>query len=705
VYAYLVAISKTWAYILEPEVQPNQLDESTVLALQMYCPTYSSDDCDTIMKLFGTNQVFPSIRDNRERENIARRILSCKRILTFASFFGDFIYLRTCFDGMCQLLPSTWKENGSFQKAFLHEWEGTISDRETAGLQSGYNSGNFHGCYVDLWLFAMRNFPCLSDGKASQPLQYGSSVDNHTEFRSLFPDKRAELACLASKHGFETDAIKKYKLDHPTDQFSPSPDKPGLSCNDSPLKWKERSNRPSRTNYIQCKEFLHRVYVDDTSSFKQKKYVTAYAIARDIVHCCWRPDIDRWVHDPEGQQQPQYSNKKRSFGGNHDGPRQKMTRLLGDHTEVDKRARKLDSKNRKVFMKAQDNQGAKKNLTDDQKAYEKLLFEVATQFASGEVPTRFGFGDANPGASATHREEEEADSNENHQVTPIKEELQQQDGVEESIESDAEDKTHMSPRPLAVTVKENPDRISNDDERRKEQEDLFDDPLSPEDEPSSSEYEDIPMHEAVVRGPTQSPIAGDVLETSTKESPRASYAQTEQQYANDTTMATTPDNMEHKKPSSRQSPRELSASVSWSGKSGSTSRARPRDNLTASETTDKWNGSQADKERPKAITIISHPTIIDSVPSRREALHQSVFPGGWAGFVRGEATGAAPLDQQVSDNRQSMFPEPGPYGTVKGDVRKSSRIFRPRGIRKDETKEKPKKEGVRRKLGRKYIDD
>jgi hypothetical protein len=298
VYAYLHAMAQTWAYILGTEVQPDQLDESTVLALQMHCPAYSSDDCDAIVKLFGTRKVFPSVQGARERKALSLRVLSCKRIVTFTSFFKDFIYLRTCFNCLRQLLPTTWKENGSFREAFLYNWAGTMGGYEETERQLERYLYDFQDCYVDLWLFSMRNFPHLSDGKASQPLRNRLQVNHHTEFGGLFVTKRAQLACLASKHGFETDAIKRYKAGHSTDQESPVFETPQVSCHDTPLEWKERSNRPSRASYGQYQKFLRREYIYDTSVFERRKYATAYAIARDIVHCCWRPDIDRWLHNP-----------------------------------------------------------------------------------------------------------------------------------------------------------------------------------------------------------------------------------------------------------------------------------------------------------------------------------------------------------------------------------------------------------------------
>jgi hypothetical protein len=312
VYAYLHAMAQTWAFILGTELQPDQLDESTVKALEMYCPAYSSDDCDAISELFGTNKVFSSVQGARERENLCRRVLICKRIVTFTSLSQDFIYLRTCFESLRQLLPTTWKKNSSFREAFFYNWVDPMDGHEESEQPLERCPYDFHDCYVDLWLFSMRNFPYLSDGKASQPLQDKTQANDHTEFGGLFVTKRAQLAYLASKHGFETDAMKKYKADHLTDQDCPGFERPQVSCHDTPLEWKERSNRPSRASYGQYERFLHRKYVYDTSVSRQKKYATPYAIARDIVHCCWRSDIDRWQHGSEAQKRIQYPNTEDS---------------------------------------------------------------------------------------------------------------------------------------------------------------------------------------------------------------------------------------------------------------------------------------------------------------------------------------------------------------------------------------------------------
>lgn len=689
VYAYLDAISATWKYILGTEVRPEELDESTVLALQAYCPAYSSDDCEKITKLFGDMKLFPSIRGSSEREAIGRRVLDCKRILTFDTFFKDFIYLKTCFDGLCQLLPSAWREKGSFRQALLHEWDETTGDHEGEKSQRECQHKDYRDCYNELWLFAMRNFPCLTDGKASQPLQNGCPVDDHNEFRKLFSAKRAELAYLASKHGFETDAIKKYKVDYLIHEDIPAPENPEVSRNEFPLTWKERSNRPSRTNYIRCKDFLHRVYVYDTT-VEQKRYVTAYAIARDIIHCCWRPDVDRWVRRSEVQQYSQIPNKKRSLGETHNGPRQKIARIFGGYTEEDPRGQKHGGRNGRIIKKALDDR-----RTDKQKEYETLLAEVKTGYAPGEIATAFDFGEvvdgfglqgADSGPSATACEEKSANA---------EDKPKEQDGAIKSVGTDVEDKTHSSAQPLAVTIEQNLGRPSrtpttegSDYSAAEQQLDgdhiLFNDDWDSDVDPNPFEREVVETlqatPEAFVIRPTQTSTTDNMLESFSQEVSRTPDAQSENQSMSAIATAIVPDSKEHKRRSSRQSAKGWIASVSRSGDLGATKLAEQPDSTTVYEPDRKAQSHRAGGQRLNATLVKSSRTINNGMhPQNEETRHQSVFPDGWEGFVKEEVIEDAPFDQGVIDYRQSIFPEPGLLGQVKGDAEEVLNILKKRG--------------------------
>lgn len=340
---------QTWQHILEPEVRPDQLDESTVRELQTYFPAYSSHDCDTIIKLFATNKVFPSVHDARDRENIARRVLTCKRIVTLSSFFNDFIYLRTCFDGLKVLLPPTWRDEGrSFEHAFDDNWRyhhQSGGGQQAVGSLSKQRPVTFRECYVDLWLFAMREFSYLSDGKASQPLHDGTSANTQTASQSAVGSKQAQLAFWASEIGFETDEIDRIKASHPTDQQNrsqedgPMPEKPEVSSYDATLSWRDRSGRPSRTNYTEVREFVHRGYVFDTSTFERRNHATAYAIARDIVQCCWQPGLERWVDNPIKRELLKCDKVRSSCATDTQAPQVGRSPTTGDRKSLIRRKR------------------------------------------------------------------------------------------------------------------------------------------------------------------------------------------------------------------------------------------------------------------------------------------------------------------------------------------------------------------------------
>lgn len=398
------AIARTWEYILGEDLPPDQLDETTVLELQMYLPAYSSQDCDAILKLFVDNKVFPLVQDVRARESIGRRVLSCKRIVTFTSFFSDFIYLRTCFDGLNALLPATWRKDGrSFEQTFAHNWQPDFQGRDFECTSEGPKG--FRECYTDLWLFAMREFPYLSDGKASQPLHDGTSTGDHADSWSSVGFKKAQLAYQASTLcGFETEEIKEFKASLPTEssQEMPSRSSPEVSTNNDALKRRDRSNRPSRTNYGQYRTFLYRVYVDDPTMVERKKHATAFAVARDIVHCCWKSDIERWLHSPEAQpnpkQPPDLGLEQFPEVSNTKAPRPVLTRP--HKTGKSKRERK---------------QRAGINLNQHQKSYEQLMSELREDFVVRDTGTR---------ASLTSKNEWNAGLRESARMSLVKEESQ-----------------------------------------------------------------------------------------------------------------------------------------------------------------------------------------------------------------------------------------------------------------------------------------
>jgi hypothetical protein len=231
--------------------------------------------------LFANNKVFPFVEDQRQRRKLSERVLDCKRILSFQSFFDDFRYIRPCFESLSILLPEGyWRGEKSFQQAFEHNWGGKTQE----------NGGrSFLSCYIELWLFAMREFPSISNGKASQPLQDKTAMKKLFGPRMMILEKDVQLAFKASLLGFDTGEIESIKRmctkEIPPDDPSPLP--PEYSCDDRPLARLDRSNRPSLRSYIQDKDYLHPIYMVYSNKTRKKKYATRIAVTKDIVQCCW----------------------------------------------------------------------------------------------------------------------------------------------------------------------------------------------------------------------------------------------------------------------------------------------------------------------------------------------------------------------------------------------------------------------------------
>lgn len=266
----------------------------------MQIPDSSTDDCDAICRLFDNNKVFPLVEDQHRRKRLSERVLNCKRILSFQSFFDDFRYIRPCFESLSILLPEgSWREDKSFQQVFRHNWNGNT--------QHDSRKHDFLSCYIELWLFSMRDFPSLSSGKASLPLQDKASTKKLIRSRLIVPKKEFELAYNASRLGFHTCEIERFKSMHPSgiQQVGPNRLPPEYSCDDPPLPRTARSNRPSESSYLQDRDYLHPIYMIHAHPARKKRYATRIAVTKDIVQCCWT-DTERWIASPRRSQQGRF---------------------------------------------------------------------------------------------------------------------------------------------------------------------------------------------------------------------------------------------------------------------------------------------------------------------------------------------------------------------------------------------------------------
>jgi hypothetical protein len=336
-----------WTYILGPELDPELLDESTVLALQLLNPAELSQDCKTIESLFSRHQVFRLVKNPTTRAALEQRVLTCRRIVSLESFFADFKLLRACFDGMKLLLPRERRKKsrkhgrvkGSNERSFRKRFEFNFG---------GQGQADFETCYEDLWLWAMSLFPYF-DSKFSRPLQHTVSDNRQPRFSSCSDSKKAQLAYKAHELWFRTEEISHLMATSQREDLHQTPISGGL---DRPLQRRERMGRPTADNFKQNKRYLERQHVfNRLGSAGNERYPITFLFWRDIAQCCWRTEA-RWVLAPAYHESNNASNyNDRRVRARDEGQRKRQTRRFMREHDIEaeltkQRAMARDAQNR-----------------------------------------------------------------------------------------------------------------------------------------------------------------------------------------------------------------------------------------------------------------------------------------------------------------------------------------------------------------------
>lgn len=231
--------------------------------------------------------LFRSLPPNSpERERVMQRLLSCKRIITFGTMFQDFLYLRACFEGLQSLLPTNWrKHHRTLREAFRHMFR-----------PEGPHANTFEHKYLDLWLFALREWCHLADKKSCAPRKDGSTGPVSV---CRQPEKRLELLQLGHQAGFDVN-FDKFVPAAMSRQAHPSQGLPLLSS-DEPIASRARSNRPLQSGWAQIQGYLYAENIGDLT-YTLKQWPSPFAVVRDLVQCCWVPECDRRVTGDVGQE-------------------------------------------------------------------------------------------------------------------------------------------------------------------------------------------------------------------------------------------------------------------------------------------------------------------------------------------------------------------------------------------------------------------
>jgi hypothetical protein len=287
-----------WTYILGDDVLPEHLDETTILALQLLNPAEIRQDFEAIENLFDKRQVFSLVKNSAIRAALEQRVLSCKRIVSLESFFADFKLLRACYDGLKLLLPRQKQKSG--RKRGRKGGNSGQSFRKMFELNFvGHRQASFEDCYEDLWLWAMRQFPYLSNTKFSRPLQHTVLDGDESGLHDCSNTIKVQMAYVAHDLYFHTEEISRLMETPRPEDIRPEQAPVGP---DTPLEKRNRMGRPTAVNFRQNRKYLERKHVfSRLRSDGNVRYPIAFLFWRDIAQCCWRTDA-RWLLAPGNQE-------------------------------------------------------------------------------------------------------------------------------------------------------------------------------------------------------------------------------------------------------------------------------------------------------------------------------------------------------------------------------------------------------------------
>ncbi|KAH8663705.1 hypothetical protein BGZ60DRAFT_379461, partial [Tricladium varicosporioides] len=206
---YLDRIKHVWTSILDGDEElMYNLDPETVELFEGRAPKTSSADRDFITRAIESKSAFPLLYNDVKRLGLLQNVIAIDGMIpSIKTLAKDSLYLEDCAKAMRTLIDPT---ECHMREAMQHMWRGYGGDYivlESADGLTEYgdtrtgDDERFEIAYVQLWMFAMRNFHRLTN--------LVPKSDNKQKVPSIGPDPQCllEFARLANALGFRSNAI------------------------------------------------------------------------------------------------------------------------------------------------------------------------------------------------------------------------------------------------------------------------------------------------------------------------------------------------------------------------------------------------------------------------------------------------------------------------------------------------------------------
>lgn len=215
---YLNDIKHTWITIIGGDHNlAGRIDGNTVDILEARAPATSSADKEYILEQFENNSIFPHVNDEVTRARLQQNVLSIGgTIPSIRTFTEDTLWLEDSLAAMKKLI-----DPGKLQlrDALRHAWHGFERNFVVLEYADGLTKkasviideeSQFEVACIQLWMFAMRNYPLLTN---LCPL-----TDGKYKVAVVGPDPKClqEFARTAANLGFKSTLISDLLIGDPT---------------------------------------------------------------------------------------------------------------------------------------------------------------------------------------------------------------------------------------------------------------------------------------------------------------------------------------------------------------------------------------------------------------------------------------------------------------------------------------------------------
>jgi Protein of unknown function (DUF3723) len=217
---YLHHIGRIWRQILSDE-HLSFVDPASVTFLETLAPKFSIQDSAAVRRAMHDRILFPQISGEITRGQILNRILKIQeRVPSLFTFFEDTKYLEPCAKALRFLLPpipprSTCSLRDTFSRHFVVRQSPTMpvqqSEQTYASVHVARARVGGWLAYRQLWLFAMRHFPDLTDTLPRKDLGKPKPTQEGKRSSGI----RFQLADLAHRLGYDSDQIHALRGEDP----------------------------------------------------------------------------------------------------------------------------------------------------------------------------------------------------------------------------------------------------------------------------------------------------------------------------------------------------------------------------------------------------------------------------------------------------------------------------------------------------------